>query len=274
MGALIGVLGMVGFVLAERHERHPMLDLSLFRSMQFTAANLVTFVVYGALGGVFFLLAVELQVVAGFTPLQAGISMLPVTILMLLFSARAGRLSARIGPRIPMSVGPLVCAGGLVLLLRIGPGASYWTDVFPGVFVFGAGLSLLVAPLTATVLAAVDVRYAGVASGVNNAVARAAGLIAISALPAVAGLSGDDYTNPAALDQGFTTGIKVCAGLLVAGALIAVLAIRGGPEVLTTDAPAPPDDAADQPVPEHSNRPRTSCPVDGTPLSPITHATD
>ena len=224
--ALVGLAAMAGFVMAESRERHPMLPLSIFSSRQFSAANAVTFLVYGAFGGVLFLLVVQLQVVAGFSPLAAGTALLPVTVIMLLLSARAGQLAQRIGPRLPMSLGPLVCAAALVLMLRIGPGASYARDVLPAVVVLGLGLALLVAPLTATVLAAADAQHAGVASGVNNAVARAAGLIAVAALPAVAGLSGDSYTDPVQFNSGFRVALAVAAGLLVLGAAVAAATIR------------------------------------------------
>jgi len=234
--ALVGLAAMAGFLLAESRERHPMLPLSIFSSRQFSAANAVTFLVYAAFGGVFFLLVVQLQVVAGFSPLAAGTAMLPVTVVMLLLSARGGQLAQRIGPRLPMSVGPLICATALVLMLRIGQGASYARDVLPAVVVLGLGLSVLVAPLTATVLAAADEHRAGVASGVNNAVARAAGLIAVAALPAVAGLSGDSYTNPVQFDSGFRIALAVAAGLLVAGAAVAAATIRNDVLVSGSDA--------------------------------------
>lgn len=164
---------------------------------------------------------VELQTEAGFSALQAGSALLPITIIMLVLSERSGRLSARIGPRIPMTVGPAVCAVGLLLMTRIGAGASYAADVLPGVFVFGLGLATTVAPLTATVLASADARHAGAASGVNNAVARAAGLIAVAALPLLVGLSGDDYESPSAFGSGFRAALLICAGLLAAGSVLA-----------------------------------------------------
>jgi EmrB/QacA subfamily drug resistance transporter len=222
----LGVAGLGGFLLAEARQRDPMLPLGLFASAQFSAANAVTFAVYAALSGILFLLVVHLQVVAGFSPLAAGMAMLPITVLMLVLSSRAGVLAQRIGPRLPMSVGPLVCAAGTMLMLPIGAGAWYVSDVLPGVVVLGLGLSLLVAPLTATVLAAVDDRHAGVASGVNNAVARAAGLLAVAVLPVVAGLSGDDYTDPAAFTAGYRTAMLVIAGLLVLGGVLAAVTIR------------------------------------------------
>ena len=166
-----------------------MLPLGVFASRQFTAVNVVTFLVYGALGGTLFLLVLELQVVVGFSPLAAGVSLLPSTLILLALSSRAGALAQRIGPRWMMAAGSLVTAVGLLLATRIGPGASYLTDVLPAVVLFGLGLSATVAPLTATVLATADVRHAGVASGVNNAVARAAGLLAVAGLPLAVGLT-------------------------------------------------------------------------------------
>jgi EmrB/QacA subfamily drug resistance transporter len=237
--ALVGLAAMAGFLLAESRERHPMLPPSIFSSRQFSAANAVTFLVYGAFGGAFFLLVVQLQVVAGFSPLAAGTALLPVTVIMLLLSARGGQLAQRIGPRLPMSLGPLVCGAALLLMLRIGPEASYAGDVLPAVVVLGLGLALLVAPLTATVLAAADVHRAGVASGVNNAVARAAGLVAVAALPAVAGLSGDSYTDPVQFNRGFQVALVVAAGLLVVGAGVAAVTIRNDVLTAGSDAGAP-----------------------------------
>lgn len=155
---------------------------------------------------------------------------------MLLLSARGGALAQRIGPRLPMTAGPLVCAAGLLLMLRIGSGASYATDVLPAVVLLGLGLSLTVAPLTATVLAAASTRHAGVASGVNNAVARAAGLLAVAALPVLAGISGGDYRDPAAFGHGFDVAMVISAGLLVLGGVISALMISDG-EVREAAAP-------------------------------------
>jgi Na+/melibiose symporter-like transporter len=234
---LAGVAALVGFVLAERRAAAPLVPLRLFADRRFSATNGVTLLVYAALGVLFVLLVLELQVVAGFTPLVAGTALLPVTVLMLLFSARSGALAQRTGPRLPLTVGPLVAAAGVLLLLRVGPGASYLADVLPGTVVFGAGLTLTVAPLTATVLASAPDRFAGVASGVNNAVARAAGLLSVAVVPAAAGISGDDYTDPAALDAGVSRAFVACAVLLAAGALVAALALRPARE----PAPVPAD---------------------------------
>lgn len=203
-----------------------MVPLAIFASRQFSAANGMTFLVYGALSAVFFILVLQLQVVSGFSATAAGVSMLPVTVLMLVLSPRTGALAGRIGPRIPMTVGPLICAGGVLLLLRAGPDANYLTDVLPGAVVFGLGLSLLVAPLTATVLAAAEDHYAGVASGINNAVARAAGLLAVAGLPLVVGLSSQAGLDPDALDAAYTRAMMGNAILLTGGGLLSWFAIR------------------------------------------------
>jgi EmrB/QacA subfamily drug resistance transporter len=222
--AVAGVAAGVAFVVLERQRgRHPervppMLPLGIFSSRQFTAINLITFVVYGAMGAVFFLLVLDLQVVAGFTPLQAGISLLPSTAALLLLSSRAGALAQRFGPRWLMTGGLLLAAAGLALLTRIGPNTSYVADVLPAVLLFGIGLSMTVAPLTATVLASADERHAGVASGVNNATARAAGLLAVAGLPAAVGLSGSALHTIPALNRGFHEAMLICSGLLVLAA--------------------------------------------------------
>jgi EmrB/QacA subfamily drug resistance transporter len=234
---LIGVGGLAAFVVRERIAKDPMLPLDIFASRLFNATNLVTFAVYAALGGVFFWLVLELQVVAGYQPLDAGISLLPVTVVMLFLSARMGALAQRIGPRLPMTIGPLLCAVGIGLLTRIGHDTSYVVDVLPPVLAFGLGLSITVAPLTATVLAAASDRHAGLASGVNNAVARVAGLLAVAVLPLIAGLGGEAYTNPTLLQPAFRTAMWVCAGLLVAGGVLSALFVRRpttelGPEQL------------------------------------------
>ena len=222
---LIGLAAFLAFLATERRTANPMLPLSIFSSRQFTSANLVTFVVYAALGGVFFLLVVFLQVALGYSPIAAGAASLPVTALMLLLSARAGALAERLGPRLPLTAGPLLIAAGMVLMSEIDIGDSYLEAILPAVVVFGLGLSLVVAPVTATVLAAADPRHAGVASGVNNAVARTAGLAAVAALPLIAGLSGGDYQDPQALADGFRTAMLVSAALAVSGAVLAFVAI-------------------------------------------------
>jgi MFS family permease len=221
-----GVLLLGCLVPVERRAGDPLLPPGIFASVQFTAANAVTFVVYAALGGALFLLPVVLQQVSGYSPLVAGTALLPVTAVMLLLSSRSGQLAARIGPRLQMSVGPLVIALGLALLVRIGPGGSYWTEVLPAVLVFGLGLAVNVAPLTSTALDAAPAEHAGAASAINNDVARAAGLIAVAVLPALSGITGRSYLDPAALAAGFRTAVLISAGACVLGGVLAALTIR------------------------------------------------
>jgi EmrB/QacA subfamily drug resistance transporter len=224
--AVAGVGAGVAFVQVEKHRPDPMMPLDIFKSRQFTAVNLVTLCVYAAFGGFFFLTALQLQVAVGWSPLAAGTALLPTTVLMLLFSARSGALADRIGPRIPLTVGPLLCAAGMLLMLRVGPGASYVLDVLPAVLVLGAGMVTLVAPLTATVLASVDTSRAGLASGINNAAARAAGLIAVAALPLLAGMGPDAYLSASAFDDAFHRAMLLCAGVLVLGSGVAFATVR------------------------------------------------
>ncbi|MBI5104399.1 MAG: MFS transporter [Solirubrobacterales bacterium] len=220
-----GVLALAAFVVVEQRTPSPMLPLDVFRSRQFTAANLVTFVVYGAMGGVFFLLVVQLQTALGYSAIQAGASTLPLTAIMLLFAARGGALAQRIGPRLPLTIGPLLIALAMLLMRRIEPGATYVSAVLPAVLVFGAGLVLVVAPVTATALSSAPERHAGVASGVNNAVARTASLMAVAVLPLAAGLTADAYQDPAALTEAFRTAMLITAAVAAAGGVIAWLTI-------------------------------------------------
>ncbi len=243
--AIAGAVSGGAFIAIERRRGSagspvaPMLPLRIFASRQFSVINVITFCVYAALGGQIFLLILQLQVSARFSALAAGASLLPVTVLMLVLSPRSAALAQRIGPRRPLTLGCVICAGGLLLATRIGPGASYLSDVLPAVVAFGLGLCLVVAPLTATVLASADVRHAGIASGVNNAVARAASLLAVAGLPAAVGLHAVGYRSPALLTSGFRTAMIVCAGLLIAaGGLAALLvdAIRDDRQASTSDA--------------------------------------
>jgi EmrB/QacA subfamily drug resistance transporter len=222
---IVGLLSLVAFVFVEARRRQPMLPLSLFRSRQFTGTNIVTLAVYGAFGGVFFLMVVQLQQVVGMSPIQAGVATLPITALMLVLSARAGKLAQRIGPRVPLTVGPIVAAGGIALMARIDVGSTYGADVLPALIVFGLGISLTVAPLTATVMAAVEERHAGVASAVNNAVARAAGLITVAVLPALAGLTGAAYLDPQVFSAGFHRAALLSAGLTALGGVLGWLTL-------------------------------------------------
>ncbi|SHL40097.1 MFS transporter [Actinacidiphila paucisporea] len=240
--AAAGVACGVAFVRTERGREHPMLPLSVFSSRLFTSMNVVTLCLYAAIGGVFFVLPVQLQIAAGYSALRAGLATLPVTVLMLLLSAPAGALAQRIGPRLPLTVGPLVTAAGLLLLTRLGPGSSsYVADVLPAVVVQGLGMSMFVAPLTATVLASVQVDHAGVASGVNNAAARVAQLLIVAALPLLVGLSDQAYRSPHRVDSAFGSSMYLCAGLCGLAALLAFALVPTGAlqEVGAPAAPQP-----------------------------------
>ncbi len=223
---VVGVVALVAFPFIERREEHPLVPLAIFRSLQFTGANLTTFTVYAALGTALFLVVLQLQTVMDYSAIEAGSALLPITVLMLLLSARAGRLAQRIGPRLPMTVGPMIVAGGFLLLGGLGPGDSYATSVLPGVVVLGLGLAATVAPLTAAVLAAVDENHVGVGSGVNNAVARVAGLLSVAVLPVAVGLTDAD-TN-ATFSDGVDRAVIVSAVLAVVGGLTAAITIRRG----------------------------------------------
>lgn len=252
-----GVAALIAFLITERRSANPMMPLGMFSSRQFSAANMVTFAVYAALGGFFFLFVSFLQISLGYSPIAAGAASLPVTLLMLGLSARSGALAQRIGPRVPLTVGPLLIAAGLLLLTRIGPGDSYVSSVLPAVIVFGSGLTLVVAPVTATVLAAADARHAGIASGINNAVARVAGLLAVAILPVIAGLTGDSFYDPGAMTDGFRIAMIASAALAVAGGVLAWLTI-------TDDVLVAEPKRRGQPAIEVSTD--FSCAVAGTPL--------
>ena len=243
---IAGLILLTAFIARERRAHSPVLPLSLFSSAQFSSANVVTFVVYAALGGALFLLPIQLEQVSGYTALEAGISLLPVTAIMLLLSARSGALAARIGPRLQLTAGPIVIAAGLALFARIGHSGNYVTDVLPAVLVFGFGLAINVAPLTSTVLAAAPAHNAGAASAVNNDVARAGGLIAVAVLPAAAGLTGSAYLHADAFSSGFKMASFVSAGLCVLGGALAAVTIRNprpaaaepaAPEAVPAEAP-------------------------------------
>jgi EmrB/QacA subfamily drug resistance transporter len=226
-----GLILLAGFILIERRvERaghRPLLPLGVFRSRQFSGANLTTLLVYIALNGLFFLLMPQLQLTVGYRALVAGAALLPVNVLMLVLSPIAGRVATRIGPRLPMAVGALIAGGAMLLFARIGSGASYLGHVLPAALVFGVGLAVLVAPLTRAVMAAAGERDAGLASGINNAVSRLAGLLAAAALPLVAGLGGLEELKGPAFEAGYVRAMIICAGLCVAGAVVALLTVPG-----------------------------------------------
>lgn len=247
-----GLLALAAFILVEQRAENPLLPLEVFRSAQFSAANAVTLVVYGALSGALFLLPIALQQVAGYSPIQAGTALLPFTVLMLALSARMGELASRIGPRLPMTVGPIVAGLGLALFARIDTSGAYLTQVFPAVLVFAFGMTITVAPLTATVLAAVPDEHAGVASAINNDVARVAGLLAVAILPPAAGIAGDAYLDPGRFIDGFHTAVLLSAALCVLGGILAAIWIRNPERVPEADR-----------VPEKHH---THCPLEAPPL--------
>lgn len=225
------VCGATALGVLERRQG-AMAPLALFTSRIFAAANGMTLLVYGALAAVSFFTVLQLQVGAGYTPLQAGLASLPLTVALLVLSGPSARLSARIGPRLQMSVGPVVCALGAGLLAFVDGRAPYLTEVFPGMVLFGLGLAALVAPVTTAVLAAVPDQHAGIASGVNNAVARSGSLLAVAALPALVGLSGADYRSAEVLSGGYHAALLTCAGLLLAGGVVSWFGLgRGGVSV-------------------------------------------
>jgi len=226
-GVTVGALALIAFVRRQRRAEHPMVPPSLFASRTFSSTNVLTLVVYAALGAMMFFVVLQLQVTLGYSPFEAGISLAPMTVFMLVLSARSGALATRIGPGPQITLGPLVCAAGVLLLLGVDADSSYLTGVLPGVAVFAAGLTVMVAPLTATVLAAAPDRYAGVASGVNNAIARTGSLLAVAALPMAVGLGGADYADPAAFGDGYRAAMAASAALLVLGALTAFVGLRG-----------------------------------------------
>ncbi|MFF0434844.1 MFS transporter [Streptomyces sp. NPDC004327] len=227
-----GLATGAGFVWVERHRgERAMVPPSIFRSRMFTSVNLVTLCVYAAFSGFFFLAALQLQVVSGYSALAAGTAMLPTTVLMLLLSAKSGELGEKTGPRLPLTVGPLLCAAGMLLMLRVGEAPSYVADVLPAMVVLGLGMTTLVAPLTATVLASVDVSRAGLASGINNAAARAAGLVAVAALPLLVDMGPEAYRSATEFDAAFDRAMPILAGVLVAGAVLAWLTLRTPAEV-------------------------------------------
>jgi len=263
-----GIGACAAFLAYERHAPDPMLPPAMFGVRNFAVGNAVTFVVYAGLGAATFFIALFLQQVAGYSAFEAGLSLLPITLLLVTLARRFGALSSRVGPRLPMTAGPLFCGVGLVAFARLDEHADYLTAVLPASVLFGLGLAIVVAPLTATVLQAADRRQAGVASGVNNAIARIAGLLAIAAVGAVVSAqfasSVDAHLRGAPLDpvarayvgaarerplavlddpvdatvratvrdagvDAFRSAMLVCALLMVAGGILAAAGIQNPP---------------------------------------------
>ena len=256
---LIGVMALAVLVRVERRADEPMVPFRLFASRPFAASNLITLLVYGGMGIVFFLLSIQLQVTSGWSALEAGAALLPATILLLLFSAKSGELAQTVGPRIPLTVGPILIAGGMLLLSRIGPDATYLGDVLPAVVVFGLGLVVSVAPVTATALGSVPENRSGAASGANNAIARTGQLLAVAAVPPLVGLTGDALSRPAELDAGFPNAMFVGATLVAAGGIVAAFTLRSGDLAVDEEA-----ETEAEPVSHYP-----SCSLDGTHPRPV-----
>jgi EmrB/QacA subfamily drug resistance transporter len=227
LALVLGVVLFAAFLVWERRTSEPMLKLELFARRNFAVANAETLTMYAGLSILFFFLVIYLQEVAGYSALRSGLVTLPVTIVMFLLSRRFGMLADRLGPRLFMGVGPLVAAAGILLLLRLGMDVSFWTDLFPGLLVFALGLSMTVAPLTATVLADADESDAGIASAVNNAIARVAGLVGISVVGVVVAgsLTGDTFAAHQSSVDAFHQAILLCGVLVAAGGAIGLLGI-------------------------------------------------
>ncbi len=246
-GIVVTVVGALAFVVNELRVPDPLVPARLFRSRTFTVLNLATFTLYAAIGAQFFLVVYQLQVSATWSAIAAGSALIPATVLMLFGSAKSGELATRIGPRPQLIVGPLLLAGGLLVLSRVDRDAEWFTDVLPGALLVGFGLVTLVAPLTASVMASVDDAFVSTASGVNNAIARTGGLLAVAVLPSVAGLS--TAHGPGEITDAYQTAMMIAAVLAVASSVIAAV---GLPRL--TGA-------------QRSAR-RYHCAVDGTPLQP------
>lgn len=226
--ALVAGLAVLAvFLLVEARSSSPLLPLGLFRSPVFAATNGVTLVLYAALAGILFLLPVQLQLVAGFSPVAAGVATLPITVVMLLLSARMGRLAQRIGPRLPMTIGPLLAGAAMLWLSRIDADSTYLGAVLVPMLLFGLGLSFTVAPLTSTVLAAAPEHQVGVASAINNDVARVAALLAVAVLPGLAGLGPAASTDPALFSAGYGRAVLIAGGLCALGGALALLTVPG-----------------------------------------------
>ncbi len=230
---LAGIASFALFVLHEARARHPMMDLGLFRIRNFAIANLTTLSAYaGLIGGLFFV-GLFLQQVAGYSPLEAGLATTPISVILFVLSPRWGKLASGTGPRLPMTLGPIVGGLGLLAMLRIGAGADYVTDVLPAILVFGLGLSATVAPLTATVLDSVPEHRVGIASGINNGVSRVAGLLAIAVLGAVisahfAALAPNVANGPLTADAPGASTSAFHLGVLIAGLLMILGGVVSG----------------------------------------------
>ncbi len=224
---IVGMITLIGFIIHEKRIQQPMLPLDLFREQNFSVGNIATFLIYAALALQGFLLVIFLQQVAGFSATLAGLAFLPVTILMFFLSSRFGALSGTYGPRLFMATGPIIAGIGTLHMSYANVPTDYWTEILPGVVLFGLGLSITVAPLTSAVLGSIKSSQAGVGSAVNNAVSRIAGLIAI----AIIGL----FIGTTITVEGFRTGLILCSVLLIIGGLVSAVGIRNS-HIADTDS--------------------------------------
>jgi MFS family permease len=224
---VVGVVALATFIRYERHTAEPMLKLELFARRNFSVGNVETLTMYAGLSILFFFLVIFLQQVAGYSAIRSGLTTLPVTLVMFTLSRRFGGLADRYGPRLFMSAGPLIAAGGILLLLRTGMKTSYLSDLLPAMLIFGLGLSMTVAPLTATVLADAGEGDAGIASAINNAIARVGGLVGVSVIGVVvaSALLHDTFARNAQSVRAFHEAIGICAALVASGGLVGAIGI-------------------------------------------------
>jgi EmrB/QacA subfamily drug resistance transporter len=218
---ILGMSVLAIFVFHERRIKDPMLPFNIFKERNFTIGNLATVAIYAALSVATFSIAIFLQEVGGFTAIQAGLALLPVTIIMFLLSPRFGALAGKIGPRLFMALGPIVAGLGFLSMARVTETLQYWSQLYPGIIIFGLGLSMTVAPLTSAVLGSINSKQAGIGSAINNAVARIAGLVGIAALGVIVG---SNLTT-----EGFRRGMVYMAILLMVGVIISALGIQNKP---------------------------------------------
>lgn len=235
---VVGLVAMIAFVVFEIRSDEPMLPMSLFRSRQFSGTNVATLAIYAGLSGAMFLVVIQLQVSLGYSALAAGAAMVPFSVIMLIGSPSAGQLGSKLGPRIPLTVGPLIAALGFMMLGGISPGDSYLRDVLPGVVVFGIGMTIVVAPLTTAVLDSVSDSLTGIASGINNAVSRLAGLLAVAALPGLAGIAADSTSLVDDLASGYATAVRLAAAVTALGGVLALVLVRRECTPFEPDTPA------------------------------------
>ena len=229
VATVIAVVSLVALVFHERTHADAIIPIDLFENQVFTSANVVTLLLYLSIGIVFFLLPTQLQVALGFSPFKASLTFLPMTGLMVLFASHAGEFTQRHGPRLPLAGGSLLLAAALVGMSWIGPDNSSLLFVLVVVGIYGAGLTVVVAPVTSTALASVSATRSGSASGFNNTVARISQLLSVAAIPPLSGLTGDALSNADQVDAGYRTAMLIAAGVAAFSALVAAVVFRSGP---------------------------------------------